>query len=137
MSKIIRNKEQINATVTPYLKKKCMEIAEGPDFTSISDVVSQALSEFIIKYDEKKSKETKKHQENVSHLFICTLLKTQSGQDFLESIYESNSNLFCENEELENYTNSKFLEMLKTKYTSDIENLSYKDNIDFRDSNHT
>jgi two-component system, sensor histidine kinase PdtaS len=124
MPKIPKNKDQISATVSPWIKKQCLEMAQGPDFTSVSDIVSQALSEFIAKYNEKKTKETKKHEENVSEILICALMQTKSGQEWLESVYNSNPKLFCENEESENSKNSKLLEMMKTKFTSRMENPS-------------
>jgi two-component system, sensor histidine kinase PdtaS len=118
MSKIVRNKEQINATVTPYLKKRCIEIAEGPDFTSISDIVSQALSEFITKYDERKVKEINKYEEN-AQMLIYALMQTKSGQDWLEIMSKSNKM-----EESLNSKNSKLLELIKTICSSNEENSS-------------
>jgi two-component system, sensor histidine kinase PdtaS len=118
MSKVVRNKEQINATVTPYLKKKCMEIAEGPDFTSVSDIVSQALSEFITKYDKEKNKEAKKHEENFEETIIWILFNTEEGKDLLESFFKSNPKLMSDTKELWNCNNPKLLEGYKTKYFS-------------------
>jgi two-component system, sensor histidine kinase PdtaS len=110
MPKTIKNKDTINATVSPWIKKQCIEMAKGPDFTSVSDIVSQALSEFIAKYEEKKSKENKKPEENVSEMLICALKQTKSGQEWVQSIYKSNPKLFYENEEFENPKNSKNIE---------------------------
>lgn len=47
----VRNKAQVNATVSPWIKMRCVETANSPEFASLSDVVSQALSEYIGKYD--------------------------------------------------------------------------------------
>ena len=47
MTKVVKKKEQINATVSPWIKKQCLELAKTPEFSSISDVVSLALSEFF------------------------------------------------------------------------------------------
>jgi hypothetical protein len=124
MVKLRKKKEQINATVSPWLKKRCTEIAQDPDFTSVSDIVSQALSEFIARYDERKNKEAKKHEENVSEILICALMQTKNGQDWLESIYESNPKLFSETEESGNSKNYKLLKLFKTRYSSNKENSS-------------
>jgi hypothetical protein len=51
MPKINKNKLQINATVSPWIKKRCIELANEPEFTSISDIVTIALIEFFEKYD--------------------------------------------------------------------------------------
>ena len=52
-----KNKAQLNVTISPWLKKRVEEIAATDDFSSMSDVVSQSISEFIARYDEKKSRE--------------------------------------------------------------------------------
>ncbi|MBE0522484.1 MAG: hypothetical protein IBX39_09510 [Candidatus Methanoperedenaceae archaeon] len=52
-----RNKAQLNSTISPWIKKRIDEIANTQDFASLSDVVSQALSEFIGRYDMKKQLE--------------------------------------------------------------------------------
>ncbi len=59
-----RLKETINATVPPYIKRRAEELVESGDFTSISDVVTTALSEFFVNYEaRKKAKEMKKERE--------------------------------------------------------------------------
>lgn len=105
MAKIVKRKEQINATVSPWLKKRCTEIAQGPDFSSISDIVSQALSEFIAKYDDKKDKETKKHEKKIPEILIHALMQTKNGQEWLESINNSSKKSFIKRKELENCKN--------------------------------
>lgn len=112
MPKVIKKKEQINATVSPWLKKRCIEIAQGPDFSSISDIVSQALSEFIAKYDDKKATETKKQEEKILEMFIYSLMQTKSGQEWLESMYKSDQRLTYEIETTGNYKSYKILQEL-------------------------
>ncbi|ADI73568.1 hypothetical protein Metev_0662 [Methanohalobium evestigatum Z-7303] len=51
-----RKKNTICATVSPYVKKRVDDLVNSNDFSSMSDLVSQALSEFIANY-EKKDKE--------------------------------------------------------------------------------
>jgi hypothetical protein len=124
MSKIVKNKDQINATVSPYLKKRCIEISQDPEFTSVSDIVSQALSEFIAKYDERKMKETKKYEDNAAKLLILTLMQTKDGHDFLESFCSSNPKFTLETIESDNSINSELLELVKSKSGSNVVNSS-------------
>ncbi len=117
MTKVVKKKEQINATVSPWLKKRCTEIAQGPDFSSVSDVVSQALSEFIAKYDDKKAKETKKYEETITELLIHALMQTKNGQECLESMGKSNKMIPINNEKLDYikvYDHEMLQKMLKS-----------------------
>ena len=51
-------KESIHATVSPYIKKQAEELVATGDFSSMSDLVSIALAEFIGRYNrEQKEKE--------------------------------------------------------------------------------
>ena len=40
----VRKKDSINATVSPSLKKKVVELVESGEYSSMSDVVTQALT---------------------------------------------------------------------------------------------
>lgn len=112
MPKIVKNKDQISATVSPYLKKRCIEISQDPEFTSVSDVVSQALSEFIAKYDERKTNEIKKHEDNAANILIWALMKTEEGQNLIDSYYKSNKELVYEIKGLDNSKNPKLRELV-------------------------
>jgi hypothetical protein len=124
MAKIVRNKEQITASVTPYLKKRCIEIAKGPDFTSISDIVTQALSEFITKYDERIDKEITNYENDLAKAIFLSLKQSKEGNDFIESFFKSNQEPFIEMEESKNQTNSKSQEFFKTLCGSYKKNVS-------------
>ncbi|AKB81030.1 sensory transduction histidine kinase [Methanosarcina barkeri 3] len=87
MAKVIKKKEQINATVSPWIKKQCLELAKTPEFSSISDVVSLALSEFFGKYEYIKTKELKEHETRIPDL-LEVLMKTKEGQEWLKSVYK-------------------------------------------------
>jgi hypothetical protein len=63
MSEIVRNKDQITATVSPWIKKQCLSLANSEDFSSMSDVVSQALIEFFDRYYEKKKMQNESKYE--------------------------------------------------------------------------
>ena len=52
-----KNKAPLNSTVSPWIKKRIDEMANTEDFASVSDIVSQALSEFIGRYDAIKERE--------------------------------------------------------------------------------
>ncbi len=87
MARFVKKKQQINATVSPWIKKQCVELAGTPEFSSISDVVSIALSEFFGKYDHIKMKESKECERRIPDL-LEVLMKTREGQEWLHSIYK-------------------------------------------------
>ena len=55
-SKVKRNKETICATVSPYVKKRVLECVAEEEFSSMSDLVSVAVTEFIARHDAEKQK---------------------------------------------------------------------------------
>ena len=58
MVKTTRNKEVIGATVSPWVKKEALKIVEeSGDFSSLSDLVSIAITKFITEYKEEKKRE--------------------------------------------------------------------------------
>ena len=50
----VRNKETICATVSPYLKKQVDILVEAKEFSSRSDLVNIALTEFLTNYESRK-----------------------------------------------------------------------------------
>lgn len=46
-----RKKDSINATVSPFLKKRVQELVESGEFSSMSDVVAHALNKFLEEKD--------------------------------------------------------------------------------------
>lgn len=88
MVRVIKKKEQINATVSLWIKKRCLELAETPEFSSVSDVVSQALSEFFGKYDYIKAKESKEREDRIPDL-LDALMKTKEGQEWLQYAFKT------------------------------------------------
>lgn len=94
MARFVKKKQQINATVSPWIKKKCLELAETPEFSSVSDVVSLALSEFFGKYDYLKTKESKERETRIMDLFEI-LMKTKEGQEWLQSVYKIETKKNC------------------------------------------
>jgi len=95
MARFVKRKQQINATVSPWIKKQCLELAGTPEFSSVSDVVSLALSEFFGKYDYIKNKELKERETRIPDL-LEILMKTKEGQEWLQSAYkiETKKNLY-------------------------------------------
>lgn len=59
-TKIQYKKEKINATVSPYLKKRIDELVEKNEFSSISDFVSIASAYFLSDYDSREESTKKK-----------------------------------------------------------------------------
>jgi len=47
-----RKKEQLNVSVSPWIKKKLKELAETKDFASVSDVVNLAIMDFIVRHEQ-------------------------------------------------------------------------------------
>ncbi len=45
-----RNKATICATVSPWLKTRLERMVDGKEFSSVSDIVSLACHEFMIRY---------------------------------------------------------------------------------------
>lgn len=65
MVEIKYRKEVIHATVSPYIKKKADELVANKEFSSISDLVNTALTEFINRYEiEKKMKKEQEAQKS-------------------------------------------------------------------------
>lgn len=60
-----RNKESIHATVSPYLKKQADELVATEEFSSMSDLVSIALAEFIGRYNREQKENLVKQEEPV------------------------------------------------------------------------
>lgn len=87
MAKLLKKKQQINATVSPWIKKQCLELAGTTEFSSISDVVSIALSKFFGKYDYIKTKELKESETRIPDL-LEVLMKTKEGQEWLQFVHK-------------------------------------------------
>lgn len=98
MARFVKKKQQINATVSPWIKKQCLKLAGTPEFSSISDVVSLALSEFFGKYDYIKTKELKERETRISDL-LEILMKTKEGQEWLQSAYNIETKKNCHSKE--------------------------------------
>ncbi|MHC1757527.1 MAG: ribbon-helix-helix domain-containing protein [Methanosarcina sp.] len=50
----IKKKNTLNVTVSPYLAKKVDKLVNERIFSSASDLVSLALSEFLVKFPDQK-----------------------------------------------------------------------------------
>jgi two-component system, sensor histidine kinase PdtaS len=105
MARFLKRKQQINATVSPWIKKQCMELAGTLEFSSVPDVVSLALSEFFGKYDYIKTKELKERETRIPDL-LEILMKTKEGQEWLQSAYKIETEKNCHSKE----NNPKLLE---------------------------
>ena len=58
-----RKKNTICATVSPYIKKQVDELVATGDFSSMSDLVSIAISEFIGQYKREQIQEESENQK--------------------------------------------------------------------------
>ena len=61
-------KESIHATVSPYIKKQAEELVSTGDFSSMSDLVSVALAEFIGRYKREQIEKDMESEELLSTL---------------------------------------------------------------------
>jgi Arc/MetJ-type ribon-helix-helix transcriptional regulator len=61
-------KESIHATVSPYIKKQAEELVASGDFSSMSDLVSVALAEFIGHYKREQKEKDMGTEELLSAL---------------------------------------------------------------------
>lgn len=77
-----KNKAQLNSTVSPWIKKRIEEMVQTGEFSSISDVVSQALSEFIARYDEIKSRKL----ESSAPVVDASYFQTSEGKALIRSV---------------------------------------------------
>jgi len=59
MVKPIRRKEVIGATVSPWVKTEALKLVETGEFSSLSDLVSVAITRFITEYNAGKTESMK------------------------------------------------------------------------------
>lgn len=77
-----KNKASLNSTISPWLKKRVVELSETEDFANISDVVSQALSEFIARYDERMERT----MQGIDPKQLKMFLSSPDGEAYIRSI---------------------------------------------------
>jgi Arc/MetJ-type ribon-helix-helix transcriptional regulator len=90
-----RKKETICATVSPYTKKKVDELVESGEFSSMSDLVSVAITEFLTKYLAEKQQsgrivhESQKEENEKIRTKIQTIKKEdENGEEYKEMIFK-------------------------------------------------
>jgi Arc/MetJ-type ribon-helix-helix transcriptional regulator len=83
-----RNKDSIHATVSPYLKKQAEALVETEEFSSMSDLVSIALAEFIGKYtrDQKEKEHECEGNTPAPSSADASYLQTKEGRAFVKSV---------------------------------------------------
>lgn len=59
-----KKKENVTITISPYLKKQLDIMVESGDFSSLSDLATIALSEFVSKYNAQKGSNVQKTDNN-------------------------------------------------------------------------
>lgn len=57
-----RHKDTVTISITPYLKKRAQELADLGEFSSISDVFTIALAEFLTNYESRKKAQIQKSE---------------------------------------------------------------------------
>jgi Arc/MetJ-type ribon-helix-helix transcriptional regulator len=52
MEPLKRNKVNVTSTVSPYIAEKMERLVKDDKFSSVSDLVSIAVTEFLVKYED-------------------------------------------------------------------------------------
>lgn len=50
----VSSKEITSVSMNSYLLNRAKELVESNDFSSVSDVISTALAEFLVRYDDRR-----------------------------------------------------------------------------------
>lgn len=79
MAKIIRRKVQVNATLSPILAKKIDEGVESEKYSSQSDLVSMALTEYFVR------EEIREYQDRLVTVYQ-KLLEDETGRKLLKEM---------------------------------------------------
>lgn len=90
-----RKKEAIHATVSPYIKKKADELVAKKDFSSMSDLVNTALTEFIVKYVQEKKITAAKKGESINEgdeQLLTILRMIEASPEFRKKVIELSRN---------------------------------------------
>lgn len=80
-TQIKKKKVTINATVSPYLKRKIDALVETEEFSSVSDLTTTALTEFLYKYELE--------QEELGAVeLLIELLNTEIGRMAINAVIQ-------------------------------------------------
>jgi Arc/MetJ-type ribon-helix-helix transcriptional regulator len=84
----VGNKEKINITISPYLKKQADALVDSDEFSSMSDLVSIALAEFIGKYTRDQKEKEQECEGNVSapSSSDASYLQSKEGKALIKSV---------------------------------------------------
>ncbi len=82
------NKYKIGVTISPYLKEKADELVATDKFSSMSDLVSIALAEFIGKYtrDQKEKEQECEGNMPAPGSPSASYLQTKEGKALIKSV---------------------------------------------------
>jgi Arc/MetJ-type ribon-helix-helix transcriptional regulator len=85
---IKQKKDSIHATVSPYIKKQAEALVETEEFSSMSDLVSIALAEFIGKYTRDQKEKEQECEGNVSapSSSDASYLQSKEGKALIKSV---------------------------------------------------
>ncbi len=82
--KIRKKKRDVTITMSPYLKLQLDNIIDLGEFTSISELITHASTEFIVRY--------KLEKENESAVdVLIKILETPEGKELFDKIIKENS----------------------------------------------
>ncbi len=77
--KIRTKKDTISVSIPPYLKAKLKELVDSGEFSSVSELITIAISEFIGKYESRKA-EQKPPEDAQERIKNAVLLEERRGE---------------------------------------------------------
>lgn len=90
-----RNKEKVSIAMSSYLVNRAKAMVDAEEFGSVSDVISTAMSQFILMYDQAKRDgdmqflSTREYVEDAGNMvegIIKEYLKSPEGKALIKSI---------------------------------------------------
>ncbi|WP_319507850.1 hypothetical protein [uncultured Methanolobus sp.] len=90
-----RNKEKVSIAMSSYLVNRAKAMVDAEEFGSVSDVISTAMSQFILMYDQAKRDgdtqflSTREYVEDTGNMvegIIKVYLKSSEGKALIKSI---------------------------------------------------
>jgi Arc/MetJ-type ribon-helix-helix transcriptional regulator len=96
-----KKKENVTITLSPYLKKQLDQMVESGDFSSMSDLATMALTEFIGKYNQEQKASSKTSAPISIDIIKTGISLVEAGE------YEEAKKYFAKAKELESFQSSE------------------------------
>jgi Arc/MetJ-type ribon-helix-helix transcriptional regulator len=92
ISKPIRKKEVIGATVSPWVKSEALKLVETGEFSSLSDLVGVAITKFVTEHNTKKQEHSEKIELDKTIKALEEFIKTDEGRKTVEQLLNKTLN---------------------------------------------